>query len=83
MSVRAKMRCTSKHETTDITGGADRKSVKVTLQPVYGTGQEDANTQWSKWTPSGELTLHITNPAAYEQLELGKAYYVDLSPTEE
>jgi len=83
MAVRAKMRVTALRQFTD--GGYDDKlkGVEVAMQPVYGATQDDkANAEWSKWTPSGELRLHITNPDAFRQFELGKTYYVDLTPTE-
>lgn len=85
MAVRAKMRVTGRHEMTGITKGGTIDQVQVTLQPVYADsdGDEKANAEWSKWTPSGELRMVITNPAAYEQIKLGKAYFVDLTPAEE
>ncbi|MEK7178560.1 MAG: hypothetical protein AAB721_02820 [Patescibacteria group bacterium] len=84
MAVRAKMRCTHRQEYTE-GGHSDKLSgVNVTLQPVYASGPDDkANTEWSKWTPSGQLQMTITNPAAYEQFQLGKAYYVDLTPADD
>lgn len=38
--------------------------------------------RFSKATPSGHFEMHVDNPAALAQLELGKAYYIDISPTE-
>lgn len=58
------------------------EAVEVKLQPVYGNKDDDANKEWSKWTPSGEVVMTITNPAAYQQFEIGKAYYVDFSLAE-
>lgn len=79
MAVRAKCRVTSRHEFTDRGPGSEIRSVQVTLQPVY---EEGSNEQWSKYTPDGELRLSITNPEAYEQFKLGKAYFVDFTPAE-
>jgi hypothetical protein len=76
------MRVTGRHEMTSVTSNGAVESVQVTLQPVYGKGEDDANAEWSRWTPSGELRLLITNPVAYEQLKLGACYYVDLNPAE-
>lgn len=45
----------------------------VTLKPVY----DEANKDWSKWTPQGKIEISITNPAAIEQFELGKHKYVE------
>lgn len=42
---------------------------------------EDCKT-WSKHTPSGELTMAITNPSALKNLEVGKDYFLDISPVE-
>lgn len=55
---------------------------KVTLQPVYGEGEEDSNAQWSRWTPSGQVELVITNPEVWPDLVIGRAFYVDFTPTE-
>ncbi|MBB4277039.1 hypothetical protein [Rhizobium mongolense] len=37
---------------------------------------------FSKATPSGFAEYQIDNPAAAEQLVIGKAYYVDFTPVE-
>jgi hypothetical protein len=58
------------------------EAVEVTLMPVYGGEDDKANREWSKWTPSGELRLTITNPDAYNQFVIGKTYWVDFSPVE-
>ena len=82
MAVRAKMRCTRRAECTSGGYAKDVSSVEVTLQAVYGNGDDAANAEWSKYTPSGELKLSITNADAYKQFEVGKAYFVDLTPAE-
>ncbi len=74
MPVRAKFRCESK----TIEPGCD--GVSVRFEAVYGDGE--ANKQWSKWTPSGTLTMQITNPSASEQFEAGKEYFLDFTPAE-
>jgi hypothetical protein len=54
------------------------------MKPVFGTyaggDDEGTNKSWSKWTPSGSLSITITNPAAIDQFEKGKAYYLDFNP---
>lgn len=82
MAVRAKVRVTGRHETTHITGDGNVQGVIVTMQPVYGTDADPGNKQWSKWTPSGEIRLDITNPDAFKQFVLGKEYFVDFTPAE-
>ena len=46
---------------------------RVKLQAVNGA-KGTANAQWSKYTPSGELSITITNPGAIEQFSIGEVY---------
>lgn len=55
-------------------------SKSVTLRAVYSDDKESANYSWSKWTPSGELRMSITNPDAFNQFELGAEYFLDFTP---
>lgn len=61
----------AKMQLSEITVGYDSEgkpsSERLAMSAVYGK-EGSANAQWSKWTPSGRLELHITNPEA-----LGKA----------
>lgn len=71
MSVRAKMKVES-IEMSSGGGGA------VILRPVTSGSAE--NESFFKYTPSGSLHLSTINEAAISQFELGKEFYVDLSP---
>lgn len=63
--------------------GQDNDATEITMAPVFGTfGDGSANESWSKHTPSGELTMMITNPAAVEKFEIGKSYYLDFTPAD-
>ena len=42
-------------------------------------GLPEGNGDWSKWTPSGELAMTITNPAAVERFEIGEVYALTLA----
>ncbi|MDO3434323.1 hypothetical protein QWJ46_16710 [Rhizobium sp. CBN3] len=75
--VRAKFRCLSVTHFAD--NGPDPQA-EIRFNAVYGTGEE--NKSWSKWTPSGELKMMVTNPSAIEAFELGKSYYLDFTPAE-
>lgn len=70
MSVRAKFKC---HSILVHEAGRTVKFGAV-------VNDSDENKSWSKWTPSGDLTMSITNPDAYEQFEVGKCYFLDFSP---
>lgn len=49
----------------------------VRLNCVYT--KDGANAQWSKWTPSGSLTLSISNPDAMGTLKPG-FYKITITP---
>lgn len=72
MSVRAKMRCESIEASADGEGGT------VTLSPVISGSEE--NEQFYRWTPGGGVSLSTINQQAMDQFEIGKEYYVDISP---
>lgn len=74
MTVRAKFQCNSIQKSQD-------KSTAVVHLIAVTTGSTE-NETWSKYTPSGQLQMVISNPAAAEQFEQGKEYYIDISPTD-
>lgn len=69
--VRAKFRVQSRRQQF-IAEGVPPQEV-IELLPV----SDEANKSWSQYTPSGKIELHITNPAASGQFDLGKFFYVD------
>ena len=71
--VRAKVAIQSKTETA---GG----SFEIEATPVYGGSEE--NEKYFAATPGGKLTLCVLNQHAADQLEVGKEYYLDLTPAE-
>ena len=81
MTVRAKMKCVMVKDSCDISSTGSQ-SVDVKLQAVFAGKDEDANKSWSKWTPSGEVVMQITNPEASKQFVIGKDYFLDFTPVE-
>ena len=77
MAVRAVVRVTALKQY-----GYDGKvtQVDVHMQPV--ADKEGVYKSYSAATPHGELMLAITNPEAFEQFKVGKAYLVDFTPAE-
>lgn len=73
MSIRAKFRVHSVSQ-------ENAESQSVRLHPVY-TGS-DENKSFSKFTPSGELQMSITNPAAQGFFVNGREYYLDITPAD-
>jgi hypothetical protein len=57
-----------------------KASEELTLHAVYSSNPNSANAQWSKWTPSAQLTMTITNPAAFDRVRPGQFVFVDLTP---
>ncbi|TBA16086.1 hypothetical protein [Rhizobium ruizarguesonis] len=73
--VRAKFMCLS---VTHFANNGTDTQAEIRFTAVYGNGED--NRSWSKWTPSGELKMMVTNPTAIEAFELGKSYYLDFTP---
>jgi hypothetical protein len=71
MAVRAKVNCTKK------------EGNQVAFTTVYETDEQKnadpENVRFTKATPWGEIKMSIDNPAAMEQFEAGKQYYVDFT----
>ncbi|MBD3847124.1 hypothetical protein IED13_15550 [Bosea sp. SSUT16] len=56
---------------------------EIAMAPVFGSyGDGKVNETWSKYTPSGELKMTVTNPGAIEQFAVGKAYFLDFTPAD-
>ena len=69
MAVRAKVRCTS-----NLNG-------VVCFSTVYepDASKDTENARFTKATPWGDIRLGIDNPAAAQQFEPNKEYYVDFT----
>lgn len=52
----------------------------VRFHPDYSASKEDQS--FSEATPAAEAWFSITNPSAFEQFEVGKKYYFDITPAE-
>lgn len=80
MEVTAKMRCIRKAEQDY--GHGKVSAVEVTFNAVYSSDPKDPNYSYSQATPSGEIKLQITNPAAYEAFQTGKQYLITFTPAD-
>lgn len=52
-------------------------NAEIKMAAAFGTylkGLPEGNGDWSKWTPSGEISITITNPDAIAQFEIGEVY---------
>ncbi len=75
MSVQAKFLCSAVEDKPDY----QAKEIKM---HAVSAGDGKGNESWSKYTPSGSLTMWITNPLAYDQFEEGKQYYLSFELAE-
>jgi len=57
----------------------DQYGENVELSAVYSDDPKDPNHSWSQATPSGTLTMFISNPEARGVFEQGKEYYLDIA----
>lgn len=69
---RAKFTCNS------VTDYGQTQEVKLTA--VTGGGKE--NEKFWRYTPGGEIRLHIDNPEAAKMFKPGQEYYIDIAPAE-
>lgn len=74
MAVRAKLRL---HSITDFGGSA--KELSFVAQYDDRTPEDR---RFQKYTPTASAKFMIDNPAAVEQFEMGKSYYVDFAPAD-
>ena len=70
----AKFKCESVAKPSESNGDTE----SISLSAVYGPGNET----WSKFTPSGSLSMSISNPAAQGKFQPGKSYLLNISEAE-
>ncbi|HEV8448561.1 MAG TPA: hypothetical protein VGQ44_17145 [Gemmatimonadaceae bacterium] len=76
--MRAKM---SVREVTKPYEGAEQLHMApVVSGETFGPNGESENNSYSRWTPSGSLSLVITNPNLHGKFTVGDEYYVDFTP---
>lgn len=69
--VRCKFKCIDKVEMED-------GLARVEMEPVFSGSKE--NEEFFKYTPCGRLEVGTINAEAAKQFEVGKEYYIDISP---
>lgn len=60
---------------------------EVVMQPVCGTtpfgpNGESEDNSFARWTPTGNVTLTITNPDLHGKFQAGQKFYADFTPAE-
>lgn len=75
--LRLKMSVNSVKSVSDHEGNKTQE--ELGLNAVYSSEEGSANKQWSKWTPSAQLNMTISNPAAFGKVLPGQFVFVDLT----
>lgn len=57
------------------------RAIAVAAKTYPEDGSDEDNT-YAKFSPSGELTLTIANPALLGKIEPGKKFYLDFTPAD-
>jgi hypothetical protein len=70
----------AKFQVMSITRYALFQGAKIEMTPVYSDDPEHPNRSFWEATPNGKIEMQINNPAALQQFEVGKEYYVDFLP---
>lgn len=83
-TMRAKMVVTSVTESRETGGAVTLEQLTfnaVSSKPFEKDGISEDN-EYSKWTPSAELKMSITNPAMFGKHKQGHSFYVDFTPAD-
>lgn len=75
-TMRAKMKLmrVERSETCDV---LTYSCVPAKSYPADGLHEDNS---FSKFSPSGELKIHVTNPALLGKMQPGETFYVDFTP---
>jgi hypothetical protein len=64
-------------------GQLERLSMRpVTGSASFGPSGESEDNTYARYTPSGSISLDITNPDLHGKFSQGQKFYVDFSPAE-
>jgi len=55
-------------------------SEEVSMAAVYSSDPNSENKKWADATPNAQLSMTITNPAAFGRFTTGHEFYVDIIP---
>ena len=60
--------------------GGDKITMNAVAAKSYPEDGSDEDNTYAKFSPSGELTLTIANPALIGKIQPGETYYLDFVP---
>ena len=62
--------------------GSERLNFRPVCSSGFGPNGESEDNTYARWTPSGNITLLVTNPDLHGKFEQGQEFYVDFTPAE-
>jgi hypothetical protein len=62
--------------------GGDRITMNAVAAKSYPTDGADEDNTYAKFSPAGELSLTIANPALIGKIEPGQKFYLDFTPAD-
>jgi hypothetical protein len=77
--IRAKFKCLAVVEDK----GPDGAKYQEQVSFCAVTDASEDNKSWSKWTPSGSLSMSITNHEVWGAFEVDKEYFLDFTKATE
>jgi hypothetical protein len=78
--MRAKMQI---HSVTQFQGTEQIKLSAVCGKAPFGNEGESEDNTYARWTPSGELSLTISNPNLIGKFKPGQKFYIDFTEASE
>ena len=79
MATRAKFRCDS---VTDFGGGGKEAKLSAVCPPHFDKDGKHEDSQFALFTPSGSLTIFVTNPDLQDFFKPTRTYYLDVTECE-
>lgn len=79
-TMRAKMQV---QEVRSFGDGEQVEFSAVTGNTPFGQDGESDDNTYARWTPSGRLTLTISNPALLGKFRVGQKFYLDFTEASE
>lgn len=78
--MRAKMQVS---QVTDFGGCFQIKASPVCGNKPFGSNGENEDNSFARYSPTGELTLSITNPDLFGKIKPGQKFYIDFTEAAE
>ena len=75
--MRAKMKLVSTKKVSETQEDLNFSAVCANAFDAEGN---DENNTYSKWTPTANLSMSITNPALMDKFTVGQEFYLDFTP---